>query len=397
MGRPPDESGDTGGTADAGGTGEGDDRLGEYAARRDFRRTPEPSGRAGTRGRRAGRQTGQAPADEAREVTADAPRFVIQEHSATRLHWDLRLEHEGVLLSWALPRGVPWDPDENHLAVHTEDHPIEYLTFSGEIPEGSYGAGPMTIWDEGRFVAEKLTDTEVVATFAGRRMTGRHALFRTRGRDWMIHRMDPPVDPDRRHLPDRFELIVPGESEPPRGEGWAIETLWRGERAVLASSAGETTLTSSDGTAIGDRFPEVRRIGRALGTTEIALDGVLAATGDDRSRVDRRLTARSPSTWRRLARDAPVTFVAFDLLWLEGHPTGELPWHDRRRLLDELDLEGDAWSTPRAATGDPAPLLAAAAASGVERLVAKRTDAPYDPSLDPPPWHTFPVADAAGS
>src|SRR5215211_2081384 len=107
------------------------DTLDSYRKKRTAESTPEPAG------------------DAVRGDDAGANRFVIQEHSATRLHWDLRLERDGVLLSWALPRGLPLDPDENHLAVHTEDHPLEYLEFAGEIPEGNYGAGTMGIWDHG--------------------------------------------------------------------------------------------------------------------------------------------------------------------------------------------------------------------------------------------------------
>jgi bifunctional non-homologous end joining protein LigD len=350
--------------------------LDEYRERRDFARTPEPSGAGAER---------DGPGE-------DAPRFVIQQHSATRLHWDLRLEHDGVLLSWALPRGVPWDPGDNHLAVHTEDHPLEYLSFSGEIPEGSYGAGSMSIWDTGRYDPEKVTDREVIVTLAGERAAGRYALFRTRDRDWMIHRMDPPADPDRRHLPDRFEVIEPGEDAVPEGDGWAVETLWRGLRVVLTSSGGSVEVATPDGATIGERFPEVRRAGRALGMTEVALDGVLTAgEAEGAERIARRLAAGSDSTWRRLGRDAPVAFVAFDLLWLDGHSTAPLPWFDRRHLLEELDFDGDAWSTPRAYTGDPALLIEAAASSGVDRLVAKRVDAAYDPGLDPAPWHVFVV------
>ena len=164
-----------------------DEKLSEYRRKRSFDRTPEPQGEGG----------------DAAEL-AGAGRFVVQQHDATNLHWDLRLEHEGVALSWALPRGVPQLPDRaaNRLAVRTEDHPLKYLEFHGEIPAGQYGAGTMTIWDSGTYEAEKLRDDEVIATFDGERMRGRYVLFRTRGKNWMIHRMDPPLDPERQLIPD---------------------------------------------------------------------------------------------------------------------------------------------------------------------------------------------------
>src|ERR671919_659990 len=244
--------------------------LDEYARKRDFERTPEPSGAAPS-------------AEGAR------PGFVIQRHDATRLHWDLRLEHEGVLLSWALPRGLPWDPGQNHLAVHTEDHPLEYLTFEGHIPEGSYGAGMMTVWDTGTYEAEKIEDRKLVV------------------------------------------VLVEAEPGPaPSGGGWALETRWQGQRCVLTSSGGVVDLVTAGGDAIDDHFPEVRPIGRALGATEVVLDGVLAAPDGGDAYLRRRLEARSDSTRRRLARDQPVAFVAFDLLWLDGHPLGERPWRGGR-------------------------------------------------------------------
>ena len=152
------------------------DSLGRYRKKRDFESTPEPAG------------------DGAGETTARA-RFVVQEHHARRLHWDLRLEHGGALASWALPRGIPAHPAENRLAVRTEDHPLEYLEFEGEIPRGEYGAGTMTVFDSGTYDCHKFRDDEVIATFHGERVEGKYALFRTRGDDWMIHRMDPPLDP----------------------------------------------------------------------------------------------------------------------------------------------------------------------------------------------------------
>ena len=149
-------------------------RLSEYEKKRDFATTPEP-----------------APAAEA---ATEGGRFVIQEHHARRLHWDLRLERDGALASWAIPNGIPDDPKRNRKAVRTEDHPLEYLEFQGEIPKGEYGAGTMSIWDRGTYECEKFRDDEVIVVFHGERVKGRYALFRA-GRDpkdWMIHRMDPP-------------------------------------------------------------------------------------------------------------------------------------------------------------------------------------------------------------
>jgi bifunctional non-homologous end joining protein LigD len=142
-------------------------KLKEYDRKRDFEATPEPGSAA-------------EPAGGA-EANGDLPRFVIQEHSATRLHWDLRLEHDGVLLSWAVPNGIPTNPKENRKAVHTEDHPLEYLEFHGEIPKGNYGAGTMTIWDRGTYEPEKVTDSKVTSACRAATPCSRPARTRRTG------------------------------------------------------------------------------------------------------------------------------------------------------------------------------------------------------------------------
>src|SRR4051812_27565889 len=192
-------------------------KLDEYKAKRDFQATPEPAGEP-------------APAE-------DQLRFVVQEHHATALHWDLRLERDGVLVSWAVPKGIPPDPRTNHLAVHTEDHPIEYLDFHGTIPQGSYGAGTMKVWDRGTYEIGKWTDREVIVTFDGERTKGKYVLFHTRGKDWMIHRMDPPLDPDREPLPDPAALRpmtpTPAKSLPKNAGDYAFEPRWAGQRTII--------------------------------------------------------------------------------------------------------------------------------------------------------------------
>src|SRR5947209_20143459 len=167
-------------------------KLSDYEAKRDFQATPEPTG------------DGQSP------LAGAESRFVVQQHHATRLHWDLRLERDGALASWAVPNGIPPDPAENRLAVRTEDHPLEYLEFEGEIPKGQYGAGTMTIWDRGTFDVHKWENRKVEVTFRGEPLRGRYGLFPDGqgedANDWMIHRMDPPEDPGRVPMPER---IVP--------------------------------------------------------------------------------------------------------------------------------------------------------------------------------------------
>ncbi|MBW3665239.1 MAG: ATP-dependent DNA ligase [Actinobacteria bacterium] len=341
---------------------------------RDFASTPEP----------AGAPVGEPP-------TPDEPRFVIQQHDATRLHWDLRLEHDGVLLSWALPRGVPWSPDENRLAVHTEDHPLEYLNFHGEIPEGQYGAGEMTIWDRGTYVPEKVEDDSVTVTLKGHRVEGTFALFSIGDRDWMIHRKVPPQDPERRPVPTDLRPMRPTPGELP-DDGWGYEIRWVGARTLLTNDAGHVTIVDADGEELSDRFPEVRRIGRSLAAIECVLDAVIVGVGRDRqpvadpANVERRLDASSASQWRRLSEDRPVAAILVDLLWLEGHPALALSYEARRELLLELELQGPAWQAPRHHTGDGGALLEVARAQGLAGLVAKRLDSRYEPGATSPDW-----------
>ncbi|HEX2038409.1 MAG TPA: DNA polymerase ligase N-terminal domain-containing protein [Acidimicrobiales bacterium] len=295
--------------------------LGTYRAKRDFARTPEPAGDAAT--------------PEA------GGRFVVQEHHATSLHWDVRLERDGVLASWAVPKGIPPDPRVDHLAVQTEDHPLEYLDFEGVIPEGEYGGGQMTVWDTGTYECEKWHEREVMVVLHGGRARGRYVLFRTRGRNWMIHRMDPPEDPTRELLPDDLR-----PSPPVVGE---LDAAWGGLAVVVASNGGRLRITDAGGEDVTDRFPELSPLGRALGALEVALEGVIVVVGDDglphAELLERRTALRGDAAVRRHAERHPATFLVADLAWLEGHPTASLSRQDRRTLLDRLELSGPRWQT----------------------------------------------------
>ncbi len=243
------------------------DPLRTYRAKRDLQRTPEPDGQADEAAAVSGKGRDALPGKGIRGKGRDAlpgegisiSRFVIQEHHASHLHWDLRLEHDGVLASWALPKGVPIHPDENRLAVHTEDHPLEYLDFHGEIPAGSYGGGTMEIWDSGTYETEKFRDREVIVRLRGERVQGRYSLFQTRGRDWMIHRMDPPaagVEP----MPDQLQPMLAKLGSLPRDDDeWGFEIKWDGVRAIAHVDAGHLELTGRNGTDFTPRYPRSGR------------------------------------------------------------------------------------------------------------------------------------------
>jgi len=354
------------------------DKLHRYRAKRDFDATSEPAG------------------DGA--ATQDGGRFVVQEHHATRLHWDLRLEHDGVLASWAIPNGIPADPSDNRLAVHTEDHPLEYLDFHGDIPAGEYGAGTMTIWDRGTFDTHLWDDKKVEVTFHGERLTGRYGLFPI-GRadrpgsekDWMIHRMDPPADPGREAMPERILPMLAGTGElPAHEERWSFEVKWDGVRAIAYVRPGRLRLESRNLNEITDAYPEVRGLIGDLGMHEAVFDGEIVAFDDDGrpsfERLQRRMHVTSPSAVRRLSASTPVVYAIFDLLYLDGHVLMGLPYRERRERLDALGLSGPAWRVPAAHPGRGRRLVQATEAQGLEGIVAKRLDSRYEPGRRTGAW-----------
>jgi bifunctional non-homologous end joining protein LigD len=348
-------------------------KLGEYERKRDFAATPEP-------------------APKRRRHKQRAPRFVVQEHSARRLHWDLRLEHDGVAVSWAIPNGVPMDPEENRKAVHTEDHPLEYLDWEGEIPAGEYGAGTMRIWDRGTYEEEKWEGGKVVLRFDGERLRGRYALFHAgkEEKDWMIHRIDPPAE-QRDPFP---EQVVPMLAKlaplPANDEGWATEVKWDGVRAIAYCRPGRLELQTRNLNVVTKQYPEVRRLSRQLGARDAVLDGELVAFDAEGlpsfERLQQRIHQTDANVVRRRMKSHPVTYVLFDLLYLDGEDlTGE-PYSRRRELLEGLGLDGESWQTPAYSVGHAKELLAAATERKLEGIVLKRLDSSYAPGKRNGAW-----------
>src|SRR5256885_10536932 len=218
--------------------------LDEYRKKRDKDRTPEP-----------------VPAEGALPTGNDNT-FVIQEHHARRLHWDVRLERGGVLVSFAVPKGLPDVPGDIRLAVHTEDHPMEYATFEGDIPKGEYGGGRMFIWDRGRYETLKWSDRELQIVFHGSRVQGKYTFFHggKEAKDWMVPRSDPPSHTDWETLPELIEpmLAVPGSLPPAaQDEDWAYELKWDGVRALARVEGARLRLHARKGNDITARYPDL--------------------------------------------------------------------------------------------------------------------------------------------
>ena len=340
------------------------EELTGYRAKRRFETTPEPAG-DGT-------------------VEGDGQRFVVHEHHARRLHWDLRLERDGVLASWAIPNGIPDDPKKNRKAIHVEDHPLDYIDFHGEIPQGNYGAGEVSIWDRGTYSLEKWRRDEVIVVFHGERLRGRYVLFQAGRdeRDWLIHRMDPPVDADAEEMPEFVApMLAKLEALPSDESQWAFEVKWDGVRAITHSEPGRLRLLSRNGNDVTAAYPELRPLNSALGSHRAILDGEVVAFDSEGKPsfqlLQPRMHLRGEAAVRRHAQSSPVTYMIFDLLWLDGHSLSGLPYRERRERLESLELDAPRWRVPESFVGEGSALLAATRERGLEGIIGKRLDSRY--------------------
>lgn len=354
-----------------------DTRLDPYRAKRSKPATPEPV-------------SGSASAEGAAGNT-----FVIQEHHARRLHWDFRLERDGVLVSWAIPKGLPDNPKTNHLAIQTEDHPLEYASFEGEIPRGQYGAGTVTIVDRGTYECEKWTEREVKVWLRGRRVKGHYVLFRTSGRNWMIHQVKGTAMSSHGEAVPRLirpMLATLGQLPPPaEDDRFGYEMKWDGVRAVMYVEDGRVRLLTRNDIDVTVTYPELAAVGAALRPLSAVLDGEIVAYDESTGWVSfaalqSRMHLRNPADVRRIMREVPVTYQIFDLLFLDGRLTTGLTYAQRRELLESLDLSGPHWATPPYHRGGGEEALAASRKAHLEGVVAKRLDSVYEPGQRSRAW-----------
>jgi bifunctional non-homologous end joining protein LigD len=249
----------------------------------------------------------------------------------------------------------------------------------------------MTIYDRGTYVTEKWRDKEVVVVLRGSRVSGRYVLFHTAGKDWMIHRMDPP-EPGWTPMPELVRPMTPAPAThlPRDDEQWAYELKWDGERAVGYVSGGRLDLRSDRDRDITAAFPELRAMAEELAPTECVLDGQIVAFDTDgrvsQEALKSRAGAADSTAARRLASRVPVHYLVFDVLWLDGRSTVDLPYEQRRELLTELGLAGTYWQTPPHFPGGGKYALETSRAQGLAGVVAKRLDSPYEPGKRSRNW-----------
>ncbi|HEU5264515.1 MAG TPA: DNA ligase D, partial [Gaiellaceae bacterium] len=332
--------------------------LDEYRSRRKPGKTPEPFGDAKSTGERL--------------------RFVVQRHAARRLHYDFRLERHGALASWAVPKGVPLRRGERHLAVHVEDHPLEYAEFEGTIPAGEYGAGTVEIWDRGRYeLVEEKRDGGLTVRLHGDRLDGVWTLVPAHldgdPKNWLLLRKDSASGADGRYAP----MLATSTETLPRGDEWVYEPKWDGFRALVTIAGGEVRLTSRNGNDLSERFPEVARAAQlGIRAADAVLDGEICAL-DDQGRSRFSLLQEGGGT---------LALVLFDLLELDSEPLVEKPMRERRKQLAALvQGGGQVLVSPQFDDGDA--LLAAARAQELEGVVAKRVDSRYRPGRRSTDWH----------
>jgi bifunctional non-homologous end joining protein LigD len=341
--------------------------LRQYESKRDSKQTPEPFS-----GKRKGK--------------GKAPIFVVQRHDARRLHYDFRLERDGALASWAVPKGVPLEPGQQHLAVHVEDHPLDYASFEGEIPAGQYGAGSVEIWDNGTYeLVEEKRDGGLTVRLHGSKLDGTWTLIPAhldgKEQNWLIVRKRDETVAAKGQQRDYAPMLatLSDSKQIPQVDGWEYEIKWDGYRIVARVAGGEAVLRSRKDQNYTERFANVaKELVKAVKTPDCVVDGEVCAL-DDEGRP-------SFSAMQQGKAGTPVVYYVFDLLELEGEPLLDLPLAERRARLKEL-LDA-RYRTVQFSEGfeDGEALYRAAQEQRLEGIMGKRLDSRYLPGKRSRDW-----------
>jgi bifunctional non-homologous end joining protein LigD len=338
--------------------------LREYKKKRDPKKTPEPFG-----GKKRGKK----------------PIFVVQRHDARRLHYDFRLERDGALASWAVPKGIPLEAGQRALAVHVEDHPLEYAKFEGEIPKGEYGAGLVEIWDKGTYeLVEEKKNGGLTVMLHGERLEGTWTLVPAKldgnPKNWLLlKKREEGAAAEPRARRKYSPMLATSANEVPRGADWVFEVKWDGYRAIVDMHGGEATLTSRNGNDLTERFRSIARaIERSLKTPDCVLDGEVCALDEE-----------GRATFSAMQQGKPGTryvFVAFDVLEVEGEPLIDRPLTERQKRVASLIDRRNRTVQVSEAFDDGQALLRAAKEQRFEGILAKKRDSRYTPGRRSREW-----------
>ena len=323
------------------------------------------------------------------------PSFVIQQHYATRLHHDVRLEmlsgDTPVLVSWAVPKELPRRRGDRHLAIRTPDHPMEWGSFSGSIGEGEYGGGEVRIFDHGEYEMVGRTADRITFQLKGERLDGIWHLVHTGqkdGKDQWLALMSKDLQSPGEERPPAKPMLATLTGEEFDDEEWGFEPKWDGIRAIALCDE-ETRLITRNDKDVTVAYPELRRLHEQTVALETMLDGEIVAFEDgvpSFQRLQQRMHLRDQGKIEEIARRIPVVYIVFDLLFLDGKDLTGRPLEERRRLLEEIIVPSDQTQVSPLTEGAGIALFGAAKEQGLEGIMAKRLSSTYVPGDRSKDW-----------
>ena len=354
----------------------------DYPSKRTFDKTPEPAGKV------------RGNLDPA--VATPGKSFVIQQHHARRLHFDLRLEmqddDEPVLVSWAVPRNLPRKKGDGHLAVHVEDHPMEYADFSGTIPEGNYGAGEVRIFDAGTYELLEQAKGKLTLELNGERVRGVYHMVGTsteEGKDeWLVF-LKEDKRPALEQLPPVTPMLATPATEAFDDDDWIFEPKWDGVRTLAVCGDEQTKLLSRRGNDVTETYPELKDLHERVVALDAVLDGEIVTFEKGRPSFERlqgRMNLQNPRDVERAVKKYPITYILFDVLYLDGKVVCDHPIEERKQLLDQIVVPSKRVQVSTVVEGEGVALAEAATERGLEGVVAKKLGCPYRPGRRTRDW-----------
>lgn len=347
------------------------EQLETYKGKRDFEKTPEPVGKI---------------------VTGSNNNFVVHRHHATNLHYDLRLEKDGVLKSWAVPKGFPPRPGVKRLAVQTEDHPMEYLTFHGKIPKGEYGGGDMWIYALGKYQITKEKKDGFYFRLNSKEMSGEYRIHNTKGKEYLLERVDEPqVDFINRFVEP---MLSESRDKPPTSEDFIYEIKWDGIRALVTFEDGKVRIHTRNQHDVTAQFPELLDGDKAFRATNAVFDAEIVSLDESGKpvfkKVINRLMTSGEKNILKASKTNPCYCYIFDCLYLDGRPIINDPLVKRKEWL----RDAVKFDTPYRVSDfveDGQSLFAAARDHGLEGIMAKKSDSKYLPGKRTDCWYKIKV------